>query len=92
LLSQQEVVGDSSHPVHLSRLSHLSQLPRILAAAEYELCLGNPHAAEAWLTPLRDAPGAQLTPLPGLLAQAQVRQGRLDEAKAVLYVTPTCLA
>jgi hypothetical protein len=66
------------------RLFDYEQLPKTLALAEYTLFAGDPEAATQRLQTIGDAPDAGFSSLPGLLAQAHIRQVRLDEAKALL--------
>jgi transcriptional regulator with XRE-family HTH domain/tetratricopeptide (TPR) repeat protein len=68
----------------VARIFGYEQLPKMLTLAEYELFTGDPDTAARRLQTIGDAPDARFSSLPGLLAQALIRQGRLDEAKALL--------
>jgi tetratricopeptide (TPR) repeat protein len=84
VLRENAASDDGGRQSQFSRLSHLSQLPTVLALAEYDLFAGDPTAAARRLTVLRDTPSAQFSSLPGLLAQSFIRQGDFDQARIAL--------
>jgi tetratricopeptide (TPR) repeat protein/transcriptional regulator with XRE-family HTH domain len=84
ILRQEAVAEGYERLSNVGTLYAYEQLPRALALAEYELFFGDFDSAARRLARMRNTPDAQFTSLPGLLAQARLLQGQLDEAKAAL--------